>query len=251
MEVGQSGKQISKAGIIIQARMDSIRLPGKVLMTIGSSTMFEILIKRLKKSELPIVLATSDAKSNDRLVAVAQGLKIFFYRGSEHDVLSRYYEAAKANNLRVVVRVTGDNPLVDGEFIRRYVDEYIKLDNENLYMSTGISKTLPVGISFEIFSFSMLETAYKRASSIKEREHVTPYFYTHPELYDFFPVRHETDKSAYRLTVDTMQDLELVKLLVEEYNADELTYKEIISIMDKDGDLSNINIHVRQKKWNE
>jgi spore coat polysaccharide biosynthesis protein SpsF len=251
MEVGQSGKQIPKAGIIIQARMDSVRLPGKVLMTIGSSTMFEILVKRLKKSGLPIILATSDANSNDKLIAVARALEILFYRGSEDDVLSRYYEAAKANNVRVIVRVTGDNPLVDGEFIRCHVDDYIKLNNENLYMSTGISKTLPVGISFEIFSFSMLETAYRRASTIKEREHVTPYFYTHPELYDFFPVMHATDKSAYRLTVDTMQDLELIRLLVEEYNADKLTYKEIISVMDKDRDLSNINIHVRQKKWNE
>jgi spore coat polysaccharide biosynthesis protein SpsF len=251
MEAGQSGKQIPKAGVIIQARIDSIRLPGKVLMPIGSSSLFEILVRRLKKSGLPIILATSTTNSNDRLVTVAQQLGIAFYRGSEEDVLSRYYEAAKANNLRIIVRVTGDNPFADGELISHYVNEYIQLNNENLYMSTGISKTLPIGISFEIFNLSMLETAYKKASSIKEREHVTPFFYTNPQLFDFFPVGYETDKSAYRLTVDTEEDLELARILVEKYNADNLNYKEIISIIDKNKDLSNMNVHVHQKKWNE
>ena len=251
MAVGQSGKKLPEAGIIIQARMNSTRLPQKVLMPIGASNMFSILVKRLKEAGLPVVLATSDLPANDRLEEVSRQLGIGCYRGSEEDVLSRYYEAAKANGLQVVVRVTGDNPLLDGSLIRQYVDQYIQLGNENLYMSTSLGKTFPVGISFEIFSFRMLETAWNKADSPKEREHVTPYFYTSPGLYDTFPIVYETDKSAYRLTVDTDDDLALIRILIEKYNADSLSYRDIISILDKDQELSHMNVHVSQKKWYE
>jgi spore coat polysaccharide biosynthesis protein SpsF len=251
MEVGLSGNKTYtiKAGIIIQARMDSTRLPGKVLMPAGSSTIFEILIKRVKESGLPVILATSETSSNDVLERKANELSIGCYRGSEEDVLSRYYEAAKTYKLDVIVRITGDNPFSDGRFIRKYVDEYINLNNQNLYISTGSKKTLPLGISFEIFSFQMLEAAYKNATDIKQKEHVTPYFYTNPQLFTIMPVSYSTDKSAYRLTLDTNEDLILIKTLIEEYNAADLGYEDIISIMDNNPYLQAINSDVKQKKW--
>lgn len=251
MAAGQSGKNLSEAGIIIQARMGSTRLPQKVLMPIGASNMFSILVKRLKKAGLPVVLATSVLPADDRLEEAAHQLDIGCYRGSEEDVLSRYYEAARAHHLQVIVRVTGDNPLLDGELIRQYVDLYVQTGNENLYMSTSPGKTFPVGISFEIFSFGMLETAFNRSESLKEREHVTPYFYTSPGRYDIYPVNYEFDKSFYRLTVDTADDLALIRTLIEQYNADNLGYRDIIAILDKEQNLAHMNVHVSQKKWNE
>ncbi|MEP6682000.1 MAG: glycosyltransferase family protein [Parafilimonas sp.] len=254
MAVGQFGKymNIAEAGIIIQARMDSVRLPGKVLMKLGNSTVFEILIKRLKKAGLPIVLATSKLASNNKLIFAAEQLKISCFRGSEENVLSRYYEAAKMYNLKIIVRVTGDNPFTDGELLRYYVEEYIRLKNINLYISAGgPKKTFPTGISFEIFSFEMLEAAYKNATDIKQQEHVTPYFYTNPDVYDVVYITNESDKSAYRLTLDTEEDLVLIKTLVEKYNADNLNYKDIIEVLDRDQNLSVINKGIKQKKWNE
>src|ERR1051325_11008681 len=118
MAAGQSGKQEVKVGIIIQARMGSTRLPNKVLMPLGTSNLLQVLVERLKLSGLPIVLATSDLPENNSLEEAASQLGISCYRGSEEDVLSRYYEAAKANSLEVIVRVTGDNPLIDGAWIR-------------------------------------------------------------------------------------------------------------------------------------
>jgi len=251
MAAGQSGKQEVKVGIIIQARMGSTRLPNKVLMPLGTSNLLQVLVERLKLSGLPIVLATSDFPENNSLEEAASQLGISCYRGSEEDVLSRYYEAAKANSLEVIVRVTGDNPLIDGAWIRSYTDQYVQMASENLYMSTSIGKTLPIGMSFEIFHFKMLEAAWSKATDPREREHVTPFFYTNPALYDMFPVAYEVDRSMYRLTVDTAEDLKLISILIEKYHADQLSYKDIISILDEEQSLSKINTHIPQKKWNE
>ena len=251
MAAGRPGKQLPKAGIIIQARMDSTRLPGKVLMPLGGSTMLDILVSRLKESRLPLILATSMLPSNDVLEAKARELDIICHRGSEEDVLSRFYDAAKAAELDIIVRVTADNPLLDGKLVRSYVDEYIKQENDNLYLSTSLKKSLPIGISFEIFSFHMLETAYKNAVTIQEREHVTPYFYNDQAACDKIPVKYISDKSAYRLTVDTEKDLQLIRILIEEYHAATLSYIDIISIMDREKDLVDINTGIVQKKWNE
>ncbi len=251
MAVGRHGNELPRAGIIIQARMDSTRLPGKVLMPLGNSTMFEILVSRLKESRLPLILATSTLPSNDLLAEKAKELDIICHRGSEEDVISRFYDAAKAAKLDIIVRTTGDNPLLDGNLVRNYVEEYIQLKNDNLYMSTSLEKSLPLGISFEIFSFHMLETAYEKAQTIQEREHVTPYFYNGQATYNRLPVKHTSDKSAYRLTVDTEADLQLMRMLIEKYHASTLSYIDIISILDQEKELVDINTGIVQKKWNE
>ena len=252
MEVGRSGKEPGiRAGIIVQARMASIRLPGKVLMPVSTGNLFEILVRRLRLSGMPVILATSQLHSNDPLVETAARMGMDYYRGSEEDVLGRYYETAKAFDLQIIVRATGDNPLLDGRLVRMHVDEYIRSGKDRLYMSTHINKTFPDGLSFEIFNFQMLEEANRNGRSLKEREHVTPYFYTNPGLFDIQPIVYKKDKSADRLTVDTEDDFRLVKTLVEDFQADELGYEEIMGIMDQHPNLSGINASVQQKKWFE
>lgn len=249
MAVGQHGNQLPQAGIIIQARMDSTRLPGKSIISLGKATMLDILVKRLETSGLPIILATSTLASNDALEVKARELGIVCHRGSEDDVLTRFYDAAKTAKLDVIVRATGDNPLLDGKLVRKWVDEYIRLNKEKLFMSTVLGKkTLPLGITFEIFNFGMLEDAWRNAATPSEREHVTPYFFNMPGRNEIISIGHDTDKSFYRLSVDTEDDLKLMRTLINQYNADELSVEEIIAVLDGDSDLANTNVHIEQKK---
>jgi len=144
---------VEKTYIILQARMNSERLPGKVMKQIGGTPIIGILIRRLKQSELPIILATSTNIENDELVEYAKSLDVQIFRGSEDNVLERYYLAAKSVNAKTIIRVTGDNPLLDGRFLLENVNNYCNLNDERAYLSTGLSHSFPLGISIEIFSF--------------------------------------------------------------------------------------------------
>ena len=170
--------------IILQARMNSERLPGKVMKEIAGIPMIGILLNRLKKTDLPIILATSTNKENDILVRYAESFGVTIFRGSENNVLERFYIAAKQARACTIIRLTSDNPLLDGEFVRKNLNIYFENYIERTYLSTGLSKTFPLGMSVEIFSFKLLEEAYKNAKCLGELEHVTPYFTkTHRETF--------------------------------------------------------------------
>jgi spore coat polysaccharide biosynthesis protein SpsF len=243
---------ISGTFIILQARMNSTRLPEKVMRLIAGTPLIGILLKRIKNVGFPIVLATSTNKENDILVEYAKEHDIAIFRGSEDNVLERYYLAAKENKAKTVVRITGDNPLLDGYFLKEQVELFHNNNNERKYLSTGLSQTFPLGMSVEIFGFNLLEEAYKNAELPGEFEHVTPYMHQNkPGDIEIITPKLESTKFHYRLTVDTEDDFLFNKTLIEDYGCDKLRMKQIISIIDEHPELLQINKTAIQKKWNE
>jgi spore coat polysaccharide biosynthesis protein SpsF len=230
--------------------MSSERLPGKVMMPIAGIPMVGILIERLKKANLPIILATSTNNENDELAEYAKALGIAVFRGSETNVLERYYLAAKEVNAQIIVRVTADNPLIDGEFIRENVEEYWKTNNERTYLTSGISQTYPLGMSVEVFSFNLLEEAFNNAKLSAEFEHVTPYLHQNiPGNIQIISLKRKESKYNYRLTVDTPEDFTFIKKLIEDFGCDKLTMEQIITVIDDHPSLQSMNRNIHQKRW--
>lgn len=232
--------------------MNSNRLPGKVLKKIGGKPLIKILFDRVEKSSIPILLATSLNRENDILADYAKSVGIKVYRGSEDNVLERFYFAAKSVNADVVIRVTGDNPLMDGDLIREAYEYYLSQDEARCFLSIGLSKTFPLGISASVFSFDLLEEAYYNAKHPGEFEHVTPYLLNnHSGDIVVKSFAGNMDKYHYRLTVDTEEDFKLHKILIEEFSCDKLSLSEIVNILDENPYLAEINGAIVQKRWNQ
>ena len=160
---------------IVQARMKSTRLPGKVLKMVNGKPLIEILLYRLSQSKKidKIILATSEKPENDLLVETVEKLGFEVFRGSENDVLNRYYQAAKQQHPDIVVRITGDCPLIDYQVTDQVINYF--LENDFDYVCNGDPPTFPDGLDTEVFTFESLEKASKEASQQHEREHVTSF----------------------------------------------------------------------------
>lgn len=238
-----------KVSIITQTRMDSTRLPGKVLKTIKNKSLLNYHIQRAKWSNLPVIVATTTKEKDELIVKECQRLKISYFRGDEDDVLSRYYYCAKENNLDVIIRITSDCPLIDGCLIREGYEEYKKSNVD--YLANTIKRTFPRGLDFEIFSFEALDLAYRNAKELPDREHVTGYILRNLNLFRTKNFSHKIDKSKYRITVDTKEDFEAIKTLIEKFRSDEKKYQEIIEILDNNPEIVKINENVKQKEYGE
>lgn len=237
--------------IIIQARMGSERLPNKVMMHINGKPMIGYQIERLLKTKLPIIVATSNDSNNNRLVDYVKGLGVEVFRGSEDNVLERYYNAAKLYNATDIIRVTGDNPLIDASFILNQLSIFAPASNR-YYLYEGVSRKLPLGMSFEMFSLEMLEEAYKNACTKSEKEHVTPYMHQNmPKNIDVFEFDTTINLPNARLTVDTSDDFELINKLIVDYKSHLSNLEEIVNLLKANNELLKINSRVQQKKWNE
>jgi len=243
---------VENACIFIQARMNSKRLPGKVMKTINGEPLIGILIRRLKKSGLKLVLLTSEKSENDALANYVHGLGIDVFRGSEQNVLKRFYDASNKFMPKTIIRVTGDNPLLDGIFVKDNYAFFNSFKNNRKYLAIGLSKTYPIGMGFEIFSSNLLKEAYNNIKYSSEREHVTPYMHQNipRNIYIIAPSRHPS-KATYRLTVDTPEDFEMIERLITDHQANQLNLEEIIAVLDRNPRLLKINSSIRQKKWNE
>ncbi len=236
-------------GIITQARMTSTRLPGKIFKEVNHKSLLLYHIERLQKTGFEIAIATTTNQTDDCICEFAAKQNIKFYRGSENNVLSRYYETAKKFNFDSIVRVTSDCPLIDPHLIRNSIKKYLKLNNPNLYMSNGIERTFARGVDFEIFSFQLLEEAFNKAKDESDLEHVTPYIWKNKSgKVEFYHIKQTENNSGLRITVDTEDDFELIKVLIEKYKADTLPYNEIETILNSHPELININSHIEQKK---
>ncbi|QOD62084.1 glycosyltransferase family protein [Polaribacter haliotis] len=240
-----------KPHIIIQARMGSTRLPSKVMMPINNIPMIGYQLDRLLNTGFPIVLATSNNSNNNGLVEYAKKKGIQVIRGSEKNVLQRYYKAAKLNKATDVIRITGDNPLVDGYFIKEQLNSF-RPSTRRYYFYEGQQKKLPLGMSFELFSFELLEEAYFKAGLESEREHVTPYMHQNfPGNIEILEFQNHLNFPDARLTVDTAEDFELIKRLIVDYDSHLKSTKEIIDILKSNNALMKINNDIVQKKWTE
>ncbi|MBV4416553.1 cytidylyltransferase domain-containing protein [Clostridium tyrobutyricum] len=235
---------------IVQARIGSTRLPGKVLKKICGKTVLEHDIDRLKrvKNIDKIVIATTTLEKDNAIVEEAKKLNITYFRGSEEDVLSRYYYAAKENNADIIVRVTSDCPLIDSEITARTIDFY--LSNDYDYVSNTYVQTFPRGLDTEVFSFYFLKKAFKETTKKIYREHVTSYFWKNPEKFLIGCYRNQVDYSKYRLTLDTEQDFKLIKVIYEKlyYKNNNFGLNEIISLLQNNKELVELNGMIKQKK---
>ena len=241
-----------KVGAIIQARRGSTRLPGKVLKDILGKPMLWHMLNRLRLSTKidNIVLAIPDSKQNDRLEDFAKGFNLHHFRGSEEDVLSRYYGAATNFRADVIVRLTSDCPLIDPRVTDKVIEEHLNSNAD--YTSNGIKSTFPRGLDTEVFNFEVLKRAHKEAERDYEREHVTPYIHQHPKLFKLKSVEAcgNLRRPDLRLTVDTGEDLRLIREIFKRLYCDgQIFYTEdVIDLLDKYPELIAINAPIRQKE---
>lgn len=200
---------------IIQARMGSIRLPGKVMKTLSGKPMLWHIITRLSYSKKieKIIVATTDRQEDSVIVNLSREMGINFYCGSSENVLDRYYQTAKTFNVDTIVRITADCPMIDPEVVDKIIDYYLKGDYD--YVSNGLKPTLPDGMDTEVFSFKSLEKAWAEAKKPSEREHVTLYIYNHSEISRLYNYENDVDLSGMRWVVDHEADY---KFIIEVYN---------------------------------
>mgnify|MGYP001952011106 FL=1 len=243
---------MTRIGIITQARMTSSRLPGKVLIPAGGRSMLDHHIDRLSSADLPVVLATTTNAADDPLADLGHRRGIEVFRGSEDDVLSRFAGAASSAGLDVVVRVTSDCPLIDAALISDGVRRFVELDDPHAHVSNVLERTYPRGFDFEVFAASALAEADRNATEPAEREHVTPYLYTgRSPRSSIHSITQQVDASHYRVTLDTPEDLTVIRALIEDHGAAGLDVSEIVAVLDSHPELAAINSHVEQKKLGE
>ena len=242
-----------KTVIIVQARMTSTRLPGKVLKEVLGKPLLAYQLERLRRVKLAdeIVLATTTNQTDDVLASFAAKEEIRCYRGDEQDVLDRYYQAAILAEADVIIRVTSDCPLIEPAIIDEVSQVYYETPGGD-YVSNALSRTYPRGLDVECFSFKVLEIAWKNANKAYEREHVTPYLYQQ-DVFIKKEVKAEADYSGYRWTVDTQEDYELVRLLLEELYRIQpyFSWREVLSVLEKHPEWKLINAEIEQKKLEE
>jgi spore coat polysaccharide biosynthesis protein SpsF len=242
------GKTRPKVAAIVQARVGSTRLPGKVLMDLSGDTVLARVLCRLARATQidEIVVATTTAAADEAIVRESQRLGFPWFCGSEDDVLGRYYQAAQAFDVDVVVRVTSDCPLIDPELVDETVHSFFGQQAD--YASNALSPTYPRGLGTEVFTREALHRAWDETDQGYEREHVTPYFYEHPQLFRLVSVVGPTDYSHYRWTLDTPADLELIRAIYARMsNRDDFGWRDALALMESEPELAKINSHILQK----
>ena len=237
-----------KISAIIQARMGSARLPGKVLMDLGGKTVLARVVDRLRQASRvdEIVVATTSSGADDGIVRECHHLDVEYFRGSENDVLNRYYRAARAGAAGVVVRITSDCPVIDPQLVDATIGFFQQQRAD--YASNVFPRTYPRGLDTEVFTTEVLEQASHDAHEPYQREHVTPYFYQHPELFRLAWLRGQVDYSQYRWTLDTAEDLTLLRAIYARFsNQDDFSWGEVIGLMEREPELAELNSRVVQK----
>ncbi|NRF93662.1 glycosyltransferase family protein [Paenibacillus frigoriresistens] len=238
---------------IVATRMTSSRLPGKVLMDLGGKPALVRLIERLKRSKYiqEIVIATTTNSQDDIVVETAIEQGVLYYRGSEEDVLLRTVEAAESTNTDYIVQVTSDCPLIDEQTI----DDVIKrmLDHPNIdYVGNHLVRTYPLGFSAEIFRTTTLREIEMTTKDPADREHVSLYYYEHPEQFHLSNVEASNylRHPEYRLTLDTIQDYTLINNIFDAlyHTKPNFDLHDIIRYLQKQPDLLSINRDIQQKK---
>lgn len=275
---------MKKVDVIIQARMSSSRLPGKVLMDIEGKSILQWVVERVLQANHidEVVVATTKDSSDDPIVEFCDRKGYPVERGSSYDVLDRYYQTALIHKSDVIVRITADCPFIDPDLIDRAValmtnsGEYDELEgvrNQSRYdylanrLPAPWHRTYPIGLDVEIFTFAALEEAWRLAQEKYQREHVTPYFYEgvpviqlevrgpfsplseakSPRGYQIALMHNKVDYGTLRWTVDTPEDLELVRKLASYFPDREFSWEDILEVVLNNPDLLQINAQIRHK----
>jgi len=238
---------------IVQARMASTRLPSKVLMPMIDKPILEQIINRICQVDKinEIVVATTENKLDDLIEGFCRDKGIACFRGSEENVLERFYLCAKQYGAQVIVRITADDPLKDPGVITKAIELYQGGDYD--YVSNTIEPTYPEGIDVEVFSFSALEKSYHEASVPSEIEHVTPYIYKHPSQFKLYNFKNKVNLSAMCWTVDKPEDYFFVKKIYERLyrKPNEIfSMEEVCELLQREPDILDLNRgHVRNEGY--
>lgn len=228
-------------GCIVQARMGSSRLPGKVLIEIdGKNPILYYVITQLQQCKLlnKIVIASTTLEEDEKIVNYVEGIGLPCFRGSPNDVLDRYYQCAKKFNFSNIVRITSDCPLIDPNLVEQVIQKFFSEPCD--YATNSLPKTFPQGTEAEIFSFEALEEAWKNAKKPSEREHVTP-FIKNNKKFKKLNVRNSQDLSNFRWTVDRIEDLKLVRKLISKIKKRPILMTDILEVFSKEPELIEIN----------
>ncbi len=228
--------------------MGSTRLPGKVLRDLGGATMLERVVTRVRRSTLggSVVVATSTASADDAIIDECHRLDVAVYRGSELDVLDRYYKTTAQFHADAVLRITADCPFIEPSLI----DELHRCfcDCQPDYASNCMTRTYPHGLDAEVMTSAALSRAWRDASLPYQRAHVTPHIYENPSVFSLLSLMGEEDHSSQRWTVDTAEDLEFARsvyLCLD--NRDDFRWTDVLDVLDAHPQLMLRNQHVRQK----
>jgi len=231
---------------IIQARCGSTRFPNKVFADLAGKPLIWHVINRLHfaKEINQIVLATTINPQDDLLVEWAAKESVNIFRGSEENVLSRFYHAAKEYNADVIVRITADDPFKDPALIDSLIRELKKNDLDFIYNNNPPS--FPEGLDCEIMKFSALEKAYNESVDKFEQEHVTQYLYRHKELFTQKNISNESDLSNLRWTIDTQEDYEMAKIIYDKLFTEDTIFhtNDILNLINKHPKIAQINSSV-------
>jgi len=233
-----------KVVAIIQARMGSSRLPRKILMDIAGKPMLCRVLERVEVVDSidEIVVATTNEKDDDKLTEfLLENTCCKVFRGSTHDVLSRFYKCAKLYEADIIVRVTADDPLKDPGIISEAIN-FLYNDADLDYCSNTIKPSYPEGLDIEVIRFSALEKAYYEARLPSEREHVTPFIWKNSDIFKTMNFEYEIDLSEWRWTVDKEEDMEFMQHVFEEFkNKPLVSYLEVIDFLQKNSHVMDIN----------
>ena len=244
-----------KVGIIVQARMASTRLPGKVLKKVLDKPLLEYQIERLKRIKYAdeLVVATTSNDTDDPIVDLCKRLSVCYFRGLEEDVLGRYHGAATVFQADAIVRVTADCPIIDPRVIAKAIRFYLEHQYEYDYVSNTLIRSYPRGMDTEIFSYQVLDDAFHEATEPSDREHVTPFIYKNPQRYRLADVTYSEDRSRHRWTVDMQEDFELIRKIIERLypQKPEFSLEDVLNLLENYPEWSRLNAHIEHKSFSD
>jgi len=260
-----------KVVAIIQGRMSSSRLPGKILADIAGQPMLSrVMIRAARAKTLDqIIFATTTDASDDPVAEYCDFTGFDFTRGSLFDVLDRYYQTASQAKADIVVRITADCPVIDPDLIDNVVNTLLEDDYDFVCnrLPPPWNRTYPIGLDVEACTFKVLKKAWKEAKEPQHREHAMPYFYEGVQLstvnrqlsegksprgFKIALLNHTTDFGDYRWTVDTPEDLEFIREIYKRFDGrDDFTWKEVLDLVHDEPDLLKINANVQHKTLND
>lgn len=232
-------------GAIIQARMGSSRLPNKVMHSVAGKPLLAHCVERVKQSRYidEVIIATTDQSRDDVIVEWCKENGTKFFRGSEENVLDRYYQAARHYNLDIVIRVTSDCPFVDPHIIDMLITNLLA-QNCDYTSNRWKQRSWPHGLDVEVMKRECLEQAWKHATKSYEKEHVTPYILEHEQEFHIIEVPYHEDLSNMRLTVDYMEDMafvsQLLPILIHKYGRS-YKWQDITAVLKEEPELQEIN----------
>jgi spore coat polysaccharide biosynthesis protein SpsF len=255
-ELKQQGSMAVKTVIVVQARMSSSRLPGKVMLPILGKTLLYRMIERLRliRNEAQIIIATSQESADDIVAQEAAAMNAACFRGSLNNLLDRHYQAAKQAGASIVLKIPSDCPLIDPAIIDEVLDVYFADPEKYDYISNLHPATFPDGNDVEIMTMDCLEKTWLEAKSPLELEHTTPYIWENQNKFRIANVIWNTGKDysmSHRFTIDYEEDYRFINRVFEElYPANPaFTCADILNLLDKKPDIYNINAQHAGVNW--